>query len=155
MRHSTEVFQYLTYMPRIGVTLLPSTHKLRYGAITVVVAFVTLGVLLHSRMQSAIDWNPSLTTDELVGYWEDGNATLEILADGRYTCSVAPSCTYLGKSGKWIRRDDFTLQFTLSPQSKTSLRLVRREKNLFLVAGTDSVDPDEWDPNFKFVRRLP
>jgi hypothetical protein len=100
-----------------------------------------------------IDLNPLFAEGDLVGQWRDGQADLELRADGSFTCHGGGACAILGGAGRWARLHDFELSFTPDDGRNIVLRrVVSLRGQLCLTLLGD--DLEMWDGmlTFKHVR---
>jgi hypothetical protein len=158
--------QYLVVvgLPLLGLALFvrdvrsrPRPGAMRLSRGLVILAAVVLYVGLNEAYGPALELNPVVGAQDLVGLWQDGAATLDLRADGSYRCtSTRVECDTFGPSGRGAHSGDGELTFTQgSGDDRRTLlrRVVRYAGALRLTDPFD--DPDGWDGALSFAHRAP
>ena len=75
------------------------------------------------------DFNPLIRDkSELFGVWKYFGSELKLKADGSYSCTGS-QCEKIGMAGRWLRRDDFYVEFVSTERASIEWRVIEEHNH--------------------------
>ncbi len=145
----------------LGAAIAPGGLRRRRGRGTrVLAAALLLGAslsLLWPQLvaRPALDVHPVVpAVSQLAGMWSDGPDSLDLRADGAYTCRGA-RCTGFGQQGTWTREADGSVVALWNDGHRVSWNVVLYHGRYRLALLPPARDDVSWEGRLMFEKAAP